>query len=306
MKNKLWFLFFCKLSRMGLTNWIPDKQYLKIMYYGHIGKKLNIKNPKTFNEKIQWLKIYDRKPEYIEMVDKYAVKKYVADKIGYKYIIPTLGVWDKFDDIDLDSLPNQFVLKCTHDSGGLVICKDKNKLDIAAAKQKINKNLKRNYYWTGREWPYKNVKPMIIAEKYMQDGNRIVPEDYKVYCINGKPKYIVVFHNRFDSTKQLSETVYDTDWLPQNISLDNHFTISDIIDPKPDCLEELLAICSELCKDHAQVRIDFYIIKNKIYFGEITLSTASGMQPMIPEELDRILGNELKLPKIHGGGVSAK
>lgn len=148
---------------------LPDKMYLKICYKLATGKKLDLKNPQTFNEKLQWLKLYDRKPEYTRMVDKYEAKKYVAEKIGEEYIIPTLGVWDHFDEIDFDSLPDQFVLKCTHDSGGLVIVRDKAKLDKVAAKQKIEKSLKRNYYYSGREWPYKDVKPRIIAEKYMED-----------------------------------------------------------------------------------------------------------------------------------------
>ena len=235
------------------------------------------------------------------MVDKYEVKEYVGNIIGKEYIIPTLGVYEKFNDIDFDKLPNQFVIKCTHDSGGLVIVKDKLNFDKNAAKKKIESCLKRNYYYHGREWPYKNVKPRIIIEKYIQDGNRIVPEDYKIYCMNGKPKYIVVFHNRFNKSEKLSETVYDINWKPQNISFDNHFEISNIIEPPPKCLDELLEICTKLCKNFVQLRVDFYIIDNKIYFGEITFSTASGFRKMIPEELDEILGKELKLPKSSGG-----
>jgi len=167
LKNP-WYLVITFAGR-GWLNFLSDKMYLKLIYRAKLGKKLDLKNPKTFNEKLQWLKLYNRKPEYTKMVDKYEVKKYVADLIGEEYVIPTLGVWEKFDDIDFDSLPNQFVLKCTHDSGGLVICKDKSKLDIASAKSKIENSLKRNYYKYGREWPYKNVKPRIIAEKFMID-----------------------------------------------------------------------------------------------------------------------------------------
>lgn len=279
-----------------IINMLPDRLYLKLMYKHRVGQTLNLKNPQTFNEKLQWLKLYDRRPEYTMMVDKYAVKQYVADKIGEQYIIPTLGVWDRFEDIDFDKLPNKFALKCTHDSGGQIICRDKSKLDINAAKKQICKKLKKNYYYSGREWPYKDVKPRIIAEQYMEDVGKIVPEDYKIYCMNGEPKYIVVFHNRFDSTKELSETVYDTNWEPQNISLDEHFAVSDILEPKPDCLEELLEITKILCDNIPQVRVDFYIINNKIYFGEITLYTASGFQKMIPEEMDLKLGQMIQLP----------
>ncbi|MDE7341037.1 MAG: glycosyl transferase [Lachnospiraceae bacterium] len=281
---------------MSLLRFIPDRIYLKILYGIKVGKKLNLHNPQTFSEKIQWLKLYDRNPEYTILVDKYEVKKYVADKIGEKYIIPTLGVWNKFEDIDFDLLPDQFVLKCTHDSGGLVICKDKSKLDIKKIRKKMTRSLRNNYYYIFREWPYKNVKPKIIAEKYMAERGKIVPEDYKVYCMNGMPRYIVVFHNRFSKNGQLSETVYDTNWIPQNFSLNGHFSISNIVQPRPECLDELLNICTILCQGISQVRIDFYIIENNIFFGEITLYAASGLQKMIPADMDRIIGEMVQIP----------
>ncbi len=275
---------------------LPDSLFLKCQYFMRIGKKLNLRNPKTFNEKLQWLKLHDRKPEYTTMVDKYEVKKYVAEKIGEQYIIPTLGVWDKFDDIDFNTLPDQFVLKCTHDSGGLVIVKDKKQFDEQAAREKIEKCLRQNYYFKSREWAYKNIDPKIIAEKYMEDYGKIVPEDYKVYCFNGNPKYVVIFHNRFSKTKPLEESVYDTQWNKIDISLDDHFQISSHNIERPACLEELIRVSKILSENLPQVRVDFYIINNKIYFGEITLYTASGMQKMIPEEYDEILGSLVKLP----------
>ncbi len=285
------------LETKGFFNILSDKAYVKLVYKRCIGKKLDLDNPKTFNEKIQWLKLYDRKPEYTNLVDKYEVKKIVADKIGEEYIIPTLGVWDKFEEIDFDKLPNQFVLKCTHDSGSIIICKDKSNFDIKSARKKINKSLKRNYYYHGREYPYKNVKPRIIAEKFLEDKSHFVPEDYKIYCFNGKPKYIVVFHGRFDDSKVLSETVYDLNWIPQGISLDDHFEISDIIEEKPKKFDELISVCNKLCTDFPQVRVDFYIVNDNIYFGEMTLSTASGFQPMIPTYIDEQLGKEVDLNK---------
>lgn len=292
-------MFYCIKNLIRCL--IPDTLWLRYQYRKRIGKKLNLKYPQTFNEKLQWLKLYDRNPKYTKMVDKYEVKKYVASLIGEKYIIPTLGVWDKFNDIDFDLLPEQFVLKCTHDSGGLVIVKDKKNFNKVAARKKISKCLKANYYWHGREWPYKNIKPRIIAEKYMEDGIHKVPEDYKIYCFNSKPKYIVVFHNRFDASKRLEETVYDVNWNFQNISLDEHFAISNIIEPKPQCLELLLKLATILSTDIAQSRIDFYVIQNNIYFGEITLFTASGWQKMIPEEMDMILGSQLDLKEFRRG-----
>ena len=158
------------LNNYGLGRIIPDRFYLKCLYKARMEKKLNLKSPQTYNEKLQWLKLYDRNPEYSDMVDKYEVKKYVADRIGEKYIIPTLGIWERFDDVDFDILPEKFVLKCTHDSGGLVICKGREQLDIKSARKKIEKSLRRNYYWHGREWPYKSIKPRIIAEQFVSDN----------------------------------------------------------------------------------------------------------------------------------------
>lgn len=281
-----------------LLRLIPDKIYLKLLYKKKTGKKLHLNPPVTFNEKIQWLKLYDRKPLYTVMADKYAVKKYAASKIGKKYIIPTFGVWDRFDDIDFHALPDQFVLKCTHDSGSIVIVRDKNTMDLHGIKTKLDKALKNNFYWNGREWPYKNIKPRIIAEKFMEDSLYAVPKDYKIYCLNGAPKYIAVFHDRFNDSVRPSETVYDAEWRPQHISLDNHFAVSNEISLKPECLDELLSICRKLSRGLDQVRVDFYIIGNKIYFGEITLYTAGGLQPMIPEKMDAVLGKELKLKRL--------
>lgn len=283
------------LAAHGLLPFLSDARFLKLKFKKRIGNKLNLKNPVTFNEKLQWLKLYDRNPEYTKMVDKYAVKNYVASIIGEEYIIPTLGVWDSFDDIDFNKLPNQFVLKCTHDSGGIVICKDKSTFDIAEARKKLNHALKMNFYLISREWPYKDVVPRIIAEQYIDSPGKVVPEDYKVYCFGGKPYYIVVFHNRFNESQQLSETVYDINWEPQHVSLDEHFQICDTVEPRPVCFEKLLAFSEKLSVGIPQSRIDFYILNDKIYFGEITLYTASGFQKMIPEELDKELGSLIDL-----------
>lgn len=187
---------FYFLTSCGFYNYWSDEKFLKRKYKLILGHSLNLKNPTLFSEKLQWLKLHDRKPIYTTMVDKYEAKKYVANIIGEQYIIPTLGVWDKFEDIDFNKLPNQFVLKCTHDSGGLVICRDKRKFDVKAAKKKINRSLKRNYFWQGREWPYKNVKPRVIAEKYMEDAQSGELKDYKFFCFNGMPKFMYISNDR--------------------------------------------------------------------------------------------------------------
>lgn len=290
---------FMYMSRLGIYNKWSDEKYLKKLYFLNFGKKLDLGNPKTFNEKLQWLKIHDRKPEYTTMVDKYAVKKYVADKIGEEYIIPTLGVWERFDEIDFDELPDQFVLKCTHDSGGLAICKDKRTFDIKAAREKIEKSLKRNYYWSGREWPYKNVPPRIIAEKYMTQIEGEDLNDYKLMCFNSKVKATFVCSNRF-SPDGLNVTFYDTEW--NRMPFERHYkaATNDVV--KPKSYEEMVAIAEKLAQDIPFVRVDFYEIKDKPYFGELTFFPGSGLEEFRPDEWDDKLGQLVKLPENLGGG----
>lgn len=276
---------------------LSDKTYLKLKFLALLGKKLNLKNPQTFNEKLQWLKLNDRKPEYTTMVDKYEAKRYVADIIGEEYIIPTLGVWDKFDDIDFDSLPNQFVLKCTHDSGGIVIVKDKTKFDKEEARKKINKCLKRNYYLHGREWPYKNVKPRIIAEKYMVDESGTELKDYKVFNFDGIPNIIQVDYARFSAHKR---NLYDTDWKYVEAAIkyptDKNHEIA-----RPKALDEMLELAKKLSEGIPHLRTDFYSIDEKIYFGELTFFPESGFGSYSPEQFGVEMGKWLNLP--NGGGV---
>ena len=280
------------LAAHGYLNWMPDDMYLRCQYWAHMKRKLNLKDPKTFNEKLQWLKLYDRKPIYTTMVDKYAVKKYVADLIGGEYIIPTLGVWDSFDQIDFDSLPDQFVLKCTHDSGGLVICRDKSKLDKAAAKRKIEASLKQNYYWNGREWPYKDVKPQIIAEKYMQDGQTQVLPVYKVFNFGGEPKLIQAIQN--DKTPQETIDYFDSDW--NRLDLRQNFPNSEVPLNKPAQLQEILSLSRTLCGILPFIRTDFYTINGKVYFSEFTFYSDCGFAAFHPQQWDRTLGEWIKLP----------
>lgn len=271
---------------------LGDKAYLKLRYKLITGKKLNLENPKTYNEKLQWLKLNDRNPEYTKMVDKYEVKKYVANIIGEEYIIPTLGIWDKFEDIEFDKLPNQFVLKCTHDSGGIIICKDKNKLDIEKARKKINKCLKNNFYYHAREWPYKNIKPRIIAEQYMVDESGTEIKDYKFFCFNGKAKVILVCSNRF---VKLKETFLDENWNIIDVVEGGHEREEKI--EKPFNHSEMVKLSERLAQNIDFVRIDFYEINKKVYFGEITFYPASGIERFKPEEYDMKLGDMLKLTK---------
>ena len=272
-----------------LLRLIPDRVYIQMQYFHHFHRFANFKNPQTFNEKLQWLKLNDRNPLYTTLVDKYAVKKWVADKIGEQYIIPTLAVWKKAEDIDFDVLPEQFVLKVNHDSGGLVICKDKAQLDRQAAVAKLSRALKNNGYWYGREWPYKNVKPCIIAEKYMEDENHQL-NDYKFMVFNGKVKCSFTCTERF-SKDGLKVTFYDANW--DIMPFERHYPRSKTPITKPLNYDEMVELAEKLSKDIPFVRVDFYSIKGKIYFGEMTFYPGSGLEEFTPQEWDKNIGNLL-------------
>ena len=275
------------LTRIGVANVLSDKVYLRMIYRLAMGKKLDLDNPKTFNEKLQWLKLNDRKDIYTTMVDKYEAKKYVAELIGEDHIVPTLGVWDSFDDIDFEKLPNQFVLKCTHDSGGLVICKDKKTLDVKKAKKKINKSLKTKFFYRGREWPYKNVTPRIIAEKYLEDesGGLI---DYKFFCYKGKVKNLFVATERNANT----ETKFDFfDREFNHLPFTNGHPNAKMIPEKPKKFGEMIELSELLSKSIPFVRMDFYEVEDKVYFGEMTFSHWSGLVPFDPPEWDEKMGD---------------
>lgn len=293
-ENNPWAAIFYRLKKTGVLNKLPDSAYLKFMFRASMNKKLDLRNPKTFNEKLQWLKLYDRKEIYTTIVDKYEVKKYIGKKIGSEYIIPTIGVWNKFEDIDFDKLPNQFVLKCTHDSGGLVICKDKTSFDIPSARKKIESSMKNNFFWLGREWPYKNVQPRIIAEQYMADDLR----DYKLFCFDGAPRMTLVCSERF-TEEGLKEDFYDEAWNHLDVQRPNHGNAILPIE-RPKQYELMKELAAKLSEKMPFARIDFYEINEKVYFGEITFYPASGFEGFKPEEWDLKLGEWIKLP--NGGG----
>ena len=273
---------------------INDITFLKLQYKKKMNRSLNLSNPQTFNEKLQWLKLYDRKDIYTTMVDKYEAKKYVANIIGEEYIIPTLGIYNSFDEIDFDKLPNQFVIKCTHDSGGLVIVKDKSKMDIKGVKKKINKCLKRNFYYMGREWPYKNVKPRILIEEYMEDEKYHELRDYKFFSFNGKVKCYKIDFNRFVKHQA---NYYDTN--AKLLKFGEEICPPDFNEKldMPNGLEKMIYFAEKLSNNIPFARIDFYETNNKIYFGEITFFPASGFGKFVPEEWDRRLGDMINLKK---------
>ena len=286
--------WFERFARRDLLAFLPDKIYLKLQYQLTFNKKLNLNNPQTFNEKMQWLKLYDRDPIYTTMVDKHRVKAYVSELIGEEHIIPSLGVWDSLDEIDFDSLPEQFVLKCTHDSGGLVICRDKSQFDRSAAREKIEKSLKKNYYRRCREWPYKDVHPRVLAEPYMQDGDSLSLPVYKFFCFNGKVKVIQVILN--DKTPSESIDYFDREW--NLLPLRQNYPNSDSSLPKPDLLEEMISFAETLAKNRKSfIRVDLYSINGKIYFSEYTFFSDSGLAAFSPEDWDLKLGSWISLPE---------
>lgn len=271
---------------------IPDDIYIKIYYFCKLKKRCNLSHPTTFNEKLQWLKLHDREPIYTKMVDKCEAKEYVKEIVGSSYIIPTLGVWDCFDDIDFDSLPNQFVLKCTHDSEGLIVVKDKAKLDIEYARKLLSECLNVNFYYIGREWPYKNVKPRIIAEEYMVDESGEQLKDYKIHNFNGEPKIIQVDYDRFVNHKK---NLYTTDWVYMNESI-NYDSDASVEITKPKHLDEMLELAKILSKGRPYLRTDFYSINDRIYFGELTFFPGSGFMTFNPPEFEKQMGEWIKLP----------
>ena len=281
----------CFVASKGGFDYLTDEQYIKLLFRVNTGKQLDIGNPRTFNEKIQWLKLYNHNPLYTTMVDKYEAKKYISGILGDQYIIPTLGVWDDINAINFDNLPDQFVLKTTHDSGGVVICKDKQSFDIEAAKKKLEKSLKNKFFMFGREWSYKNVKPRIIAEEYLEnDADGL--HDYKIWCFNGTPEYVQYISGI--NTDHSSEGFYNRDWQLQSFSYHNPLMKNPA--PRPVCLDELLACAKTLAKDCPFVRCDFYVLEDgSIRFGEMTFYPMSGMETWKPAEQDRIMGDKIDL-----------
>lgn len=283
-------------SKLGLYNNMDDKKFIEKMFKATMDYPLNLENPKSFNEKLQWLKLYDRNPLYTKLVDKYKVREYISEKIGEDYLIPLLGVWDDPEEIDFDSLPNKFVLKCNHNSGlGMCICTDKSKIDIKKVKNELKSGLAQNYYLNGREWPYKNVSRKIICEKYMTDETGKNLRDYKFYCFDGKPKIVGIYQDR-NSDKETTGDFFDMnfEWVDLKFGMPNALNKPQ----KPQKFQEMIKIAEILSEGMPEVRVDLYISNNKIYFGELTFFDGGGFDKIEPLEWDYKLGSWIKLPKI--------
>lgn len=289
--------WYVKAGR-GLYDTMPDKAYLSRMFKYKMGYDLDLDAPKTYNEKLQWLKLYDRDPIYTSLVDKVEVKKIVAKVIGEEYIIPTLGVWDDPDEIDFEALPNRFVLKCNHNSGtGMYICKDKSQMDVDNVKKNLRKGLHENKYLQWREWPYKNVKRKIIAEQFMEDDTFHELRDYKFFCFNGDPKILFVATERQEKNKETKFDFFDSDY--SHLPITNGHPNADTIPQCPSKFEEMKQLAAKLSHGIPHVRVDFYEVNGHVYFGELTFSHWGGFVKFEPSEWDRILGDMIQLPDVH-------
>lgn len=288
---------FLVLAGRGMKANIPADAFLKRMYKITMGRDLNLENPVYYTEKLQWLKLYDHRAEYTTMVDKYEVKKYVADRIGEQYVIPLLGVWDRVDDIDFESLPERFVLKTTHDSGAIVICKDKYTFDVKAAKKKLDHYLKRRYYDCNREWPYKNVKPRVIAEVYMEDSKYKELRDYKFFTFGGVPQVLYIAQGRGKGEPTVAD-FFDMNFNHLPFTIDHD--MADTPPDKPECFEEMKRLAAILSEGTPQLRVDFYEVDGRVYFGEMTFFHCSGNEAFHPEEWDKIFGDWVVLPDKNG------
>jgi len=284
---------FCFLAGKGYKGHVSDEVFLKRMYKYKVGKELNLEHPTLYTEKLQWLKLYDHRPEYTRMVDKYAVKEYIAETIGEEYVIPLLGVWDRVEDIDFDRLPRQFVLKTTHDSGGLVVCKDKDQLDIPAAKRKLRYFLKRNYYDHNREWPYKNVPHRIIAERFMEASRQGELRSYTFFTFGGVPNVMFIAQGRGRGGETVAD-FFDMEFNHLPFTIDHD--MASVPPEKPANFELMKELATKLSAGIPQLRVDFYEVDGKVYFGEMTFFHCSGTAPFHPEQWDRTFGEWVTLP----------
>ena len=282
---------------LNLCRCIPDKMYLSILYCWHIKQRMNWNCPQGFNAKLQWLKVHDRQVQYSQLVDKISVKEYVKTQLGDEYVIPTLGVYNRFDDIDLEKLPIQFVLKCNHDGGGnsVILCKDRNKLNIRETRKIINKCLARNAYWYGREFCYKNIRPQILIEEYLEDSGGASLNDYKFMVFGGKVKCSFVCSNR-EIGKKVNVTFFDLNWNKLPFERSHPMDMNNI--PKPTNYDKMIELSEKLASSIQVefVRIDFYEVNGRIYFGEITFYPGSGFEAFQPVEWDKVLGSWINLP----------
>ncbi len=283
------------LAQRGFYSWMSDEAFLRMLYRARMKRELNLEQPRTFNEKLQWLKIHDRRPEYRKMVDKYDAREYIAGRIGDQYLVPVYGVWDSFRDIDFDLLPSRFVLKCTHDSGGVVICRDRKHFNPACARAMLSSRMRWDYYWVSREWPYRNLKPRVLAEKYLTDESGYELKDYKLMCFNGQVRCSFVCSDRM-SSDGLKVTFYDREW--KRLPFTRHYPAAAADAARPAHYEEMIRIAEILSENIPFLRVDFYEADGRLYVGELTFYPGGGMEEFTPQSWDYELGSWLELPDL--------
>ena len=284
------------IRKLKIEKYVPTRIILPIYYEHHMHRKLNLKNPKTFSEKLQWLKIYYKDPIMTKLVDKIEVREYIKKTLGEEYLFPIIGIYDKFEDIDFNCLPQKFVMKCNHDSGSYVICANKDTFDIQNAKNKINEHLKQNYYYYWREWPYKNIKPKILVEEYMEDISSHDCTDYKFLCFEGKVDNVLVCSERQRGVKF---HYFDKQWNFKKYNYEGLRETDDFSMPKPEKFDEMIEIAEKLAGDFPCIRVDLYYINHKIYFGELTFFPNAGFNADLLDETDYFFGEKIKLKKYY-------
>ncbi|SMP56657.1 ATP-grasp fold amidoligase family protein [Fibrobacter sp. UWB10] len=285
---------FDRWAKKGRLNWLPDKIYLSLMWRSKMGYWLNWANPQGFNEKMQWLKLNYRQPSFSKQADKYEVRSFVENKIGKQYLIPILGVWDDPDKIDFSKLPNQFVLKCNHDSGSVVVCHDKSKIDENQIKSRFKESLKKNYYYRFREWPYKDIKPLVIAEQFLQGSEKDeVPYDYKFFCFHGEPKFMYISN---DGAQDTVTDFFDMDYNHLECVIDQ--PNASVPPAKPEKFDEMVSLAKKLSEGIPHVRVDFFCCNNQVYFGEMTFFHDAGFFKFTPSKWDNFFGEMLDLKSI--------
>ncbi len=291
-------LIYAWATELGLTQFVPDELHLQAMWKSSLGTKSKIDfiSPTTFNEKLQWLKLHNRKPLYTTLVDKVAVKEWVAGKVGAKYVIPSLVTWDKPEDIDVSNLPDRFVLKASHDSGGAIVCTAKGGFDVERARASLKRRLKKNYYFYGREWPYKDIRPMAFAEEYIGHSDGTLPSDYKFFCFDGVPHCAMVCLGR--ETGQTQFYFMDRDWNLLRLNGWGQRAPEGFTPPRPERVGEMFEIAATLSEGIPFVRVDLYCEEGRVLFGEMTFYPDSGWDPNITEEADRLWGSMLRLPDL--------
>lgn len=287
------FRFSC-FEALGFCNNLDDEQYLKRAYKAHTGAELNLNNPVGYTEKLQWLKLYNRNPGYSTMVDKASAKEFAAMTIGREFIVPSIGVYDDFADIDIDALPERFVIKCTHDSNSTIVCKDKDSFDFPAAEKKLRGKMKINYYLRGREWPYKSIKPRIIIEQYLKDEKDGELRDYKFFCFNGEPKVLYITQGRGVSEPTVAD-FFDMDFNHLDMRIDHE--TADVLPHKPLNFELMKELAAKLSDKIPHVRVDFYEVNGRVFFGEMTFFHCSGFKKVSPPEWERKMGEWIVLPE---------